>query len=105
MNKSFNVKVKTPLGMTETKKAGEGPSQGNVDAALISANSIGNGVEDILTDKEREIRYDNDLVLSALSYMDDIGRLSDSREGTQYANDKLEEMMNRKGLEFKTDKE
>ena len=36
--------------------------------------------------------------------MDDLGRLSEDRDSTQYANDKLEHLMNEKGLEFNFDK-
>ena len=36
--------------------------------------------------------------------MDDIGRLSTDRETTQYGNDKLEEMVSSKGLEFNMSK-
>ena len=36
--------------------------------------------------------------------MDDIGRLAESKVNTQEANEKLEEMINRKGLEFNIDK-
>ena len=55
MNKNIKIRVKTPLGMTETKEAGTGPSQGSVDAALISANSIGNGVKEALNEEDKEL--------------------------------------------------
>ena len=83
MNKEINVKVKTPLGLTETRPAGSGPSQGSVDAPIISANSIGNSVEDTLDDEEKEIKYGNDILISALTYMDDIGSLAESKEDSQ----------------------
>ena len=61
-------------------------------------------MEDTLDDEEKYIKYCNDIVISALTYMDDIGRLAESKEDSQYANNKLEEMVNRKGLEFNIDK-
>ena len=104
MNKQIKVKVKTPLGESDSKEAGSGPSQGNVDAALISANSIGNGVKEMFKTAEKELRYANEVVVSALVFMDDIGKISVNREMAQDANDKIEEMINRKGLELNVDK-
>ena len=104
MNKNIKIRVKTPLGMTETKEAGTGPSQGSVDAALISANSIGNGVKEALNEEDKELKYNESLVLSGLSFMDDIGRMSEDRDKAQYGNDRIEDMINRKGLEFNLDK-
>ena len=100
MNKSVRVQVKTPLGMTELKEAGAGPSQGNVDTALVSANSMGNSVRETFKEEEEEMKYGNDVVISALAFLDDIAKMSETRVKAQEANNKVEEMMNRKGLEL-----
>ena len=92
------------MGESDSKKAGSGPSQGSVDAALISSNSMGNSLKELFDEEDKEITYNNDLVLSALAYMDDVGRVSMDREKTQYGIDRMEELLNRKGLEFNQSK-
>ena len=46
MNKNIRIKVKTPVGLTESADTGPGATQGSVDAAIISSVSIGNDVSD-----------------------------------------------------------
>ena len=104
MNERIRIKIKTPVGTTETEEAGSGPSQGGVDAAILSSNSMGNGVRDTFTEDDKEVEYAGKIVLRPLTFMDDIGRLAADRNAAQYANDKLEDLMSSKGLAFNLDK-
>ena len=50
MNESVNIKVKTPLGTSESKKTGPTVTQGGIEAALVSSNNIDVGVEETFID-------------------------------------------------------
>ena len=71
---------------------------------MLSANNIGNGVEKAFSKREKEVKYDEKLILAPLTFLDDIGRLSENRDTTQYGNDKLEELINQKNLKFNFEK-
>ena len=104
MNRNVSIKVKTPVGMTESKEVDPLVSQESVEAALLSGNSIGKGIERTFTDETKEVKYTDELTLAPITYMDDIARLAEDKESAQYANDKLEDMLNSKGLSFNLDK-
>ena len=73
MNKNVKVKVKTPVGTTESKEVDPLVSQGSVEAAVISGNSIGKGIESTFTDETKEVKYAEKLMLAPCTYMDDKG--------------------------------
>ena len=105
MNKNIRIKVKTPVGLTESADTGPGATQGSVDAAIISSVSIGNDVSDTFasSDGDYEVTYEN-IHLSPLIFMDDIFRMAESVESAQYANNLMELIIGRKGLQFNEDK-
>ena len=72
MNKNSKVKIKTPVGTTETKDTGPIVLQESVDAPILSANNIGNGVNEVFKDEEKEVEFVNDIRLAPLTFMDDI---------------------------------
>ena len=44
MNGNINIKVKTPVGVSEEKETGPGCAQGSVERPVNSSVSLGNGV-------------------------------------------------------------
>ena len=103
MNRSTNIKVETPVGLTDTKELGPSVAQGSVDASVISSASLASGVEDEFTDPSKEIMY-ADLVIFPTIYMDDCNKLSNIIEAAQYANDKMEVVVGKKNLTLNIDK-
>ena len=53
---------------------------------MISSNNIDVGLKEAFVEEDKEIKY-KELVIKALSYMDDIFRLSENRENAQFGND------------------
>ena len=51
----------------------------------MSSANIAGGIEDYFTNKEMEVKMDN-VELAPLSFMDDIGKLSENIEAAQYGN-------------------
>ena len=77
MNQKVRIKVKTPLGTSETEESGPTVTQGGVEAAIVSSNNVDVGMEEVFNDEEKEIKY-KEITVKGLSYMDDIMRMSES---------------------------
>ena len=103
MNKEVSVKVKTPVGMTESKSVGPSVTQGTIEAVLMSSNNLDVGVEEAFADETKEVKY-KDITLNPTIYMDDLTRMAETVESAQYGNNRMEEMVNRKRLSFNVDK-
>ena len=103
MNKNVRIKVKTPVGITETEDTGPVASQGSVDAAVISSVSLGNGVSKAFEDSTYEIAYGN-IEMSAQIFVDDVFRMGENVESAQYANNVMEELVGKKSLKLNFDK-
>ena len=103
MNKNVNIKVKTPFGVTESKPTGPIVTQGGVESAVISSNNVDTGLKEAFAEEEKELIYE-ELVVKALGYMDDIFRMSETRENAQYGNDAIYNMIHKKNLELNYDK-
>ena len=103
LNKNVTIKVQTPVGETESVDIGPTITQGSVDAAVISANNMSNGVEEAFEDSNSEIMY-KELKLAPLVFLDDIGRMGDDRNSAQEANEKVEAMVDSKQLSLNLDK-
>ena len=56
MNKEVSVKVKTPVGMTESKSVGPSVTQGTIEAVLMSSNNLDVGVEEAFADETKEVK-------------------------------------------------
>ena len=74
MNKNSKVRIKTPVGITDTKNTGPILSQGSVEAAILNSNNIGNGMKETFTDKDKEVEYLDNIKLAPLSFLDDLAR-------------------------------
>ena len=99
MNEDMSVKVNTPVGVTESAKVGDIVTQGGVDAGILSAVNIDNGMNDAFEDVESDVKY-VDLEVKFQIYMDDIGKLSESVEAAQDANKRIERLMESKLLDL-----
>ena len=58
LNSNTQIKVKTPLGKTETAPIDPGMTQGSVDAAIISSANVAGGLEEFFKEPEKEIKVD-----------------------------------------------
>ena len=103
MNKNLKIKVKTPVGTTESVETGPGVTQGSVEAATLSSVNMGKGVEEKFEDSVEELFY-VDLKLNPCLFLDDIFRMAGTIKSAQEGNNRLQEMMEEKGLEFHGDK-
>ena len=105
--------MKTPVGLSETEKAGPLVAQGSGEGAIISANSLDQGIKDVFHDKEEEIEDENadevtpndkvkygDIVLHPLLFQDDVMNASSTLNSAQLVNDKLEKLLEEKLLDF-----
>ena len=74
-----------------------------MDGPIISSNSVDKGVGDAFANSDCEVVY-FDLVIKAQLFMDDIFCMAGNRNSAQYANDVMEDMIEKKSLSFNTDK-
>ena len=103
MNKNIRIRVKTPVGLTTPEDTGPGVGQGGVDACIISAVNVDNGVNVTFADSDGEVRYSS-LILAPLIYMDDIYRMAEDRKSAQDANDRIVDLVESKLLDLNVDK-
>ena len=114
LNENIKITVNTPVGKTDTEDLGqETVGQGTGDGAVISAASIADGVngefgEECETNEGSEEETTKDSKgntiykgsLHPVIFMDDINKLSVDREAAQRANDKMEQMVEKKLLDL-----
>ena len=103
MNEKVKIEVKTPVGTSDSAEVKEIVSQGSPEAALISSANVSAGVDEAFANSDKEIKY-HDINLNPQSYMDDVIRMAENRNNAQYGNDKMEEMVKKKVLQFNLDK-
>ena len=103
MNKRANIKVKTPVGISEAEETFDVVAQGSVEAALINSSNVGVGVEDKFKESEKEVLYYG-IKLLPQRYMDDVLRGAENVHNAQHGNNLMEEMINEKLLEFNISK-
>ena len=114
MNKNVKIKIRTPVGDSNEANTGPIVTQGSVDSGILSSVSIGNNVEEAFwkenKSKNNDREYKNESVLydsiplSPLCFMDDCFNMSSTVPRAQQGNDIMEEIINKKGLEFNHDK-
>ena len=88
MNKDVKIKVDTPVQVTDSAKVGEIVTQGGLDAGVLSAVNIDNGMNDEFEDVVEVVKY-VDIPLPFQLYMDDIGKLAESVEAAQDTNNRI----------------
>ena len=77
LNKNIRVKIKTPVGVTQSQDTGPGLAQGSVEAAVISSVNINNGVDVALNSSDGIVNYCN-VPIPNQTFMDDILKVSES---------------------------
>ena len=75
LNKKREIRVITPVGESEEESVDEGLGQGGLESAILSSNSIANGLDDFFKESSSEIYYQN-LRLKPRGYQDDLTRAS-----------------------------
>ena len=56
MNKNARIKVKTPVGTSDSEDTGPVLSQGSVEAAIVSSSNVAVGVEEQFGENEKEVK-------------------------------------------------
>ena len=103
MNEKTTIKVSTPVGPTEEACTGETVGQGTVEGAILSAVSIGGGVEEYFRDSPYEVWYDS-VRLQPGVFQDDLERMAGGRMEAQVGNQLMEIVAESKLLTFNLDK-
>ena len=99
LNKKRVISVVTPVGESEEEEVAEGLGQGGLESAILSSNSIGNGLDDFFRASNRELYYE-DVRLQAWGYQDDVARASSSVEDVRDGVARLEAMAEVKLLSY-----
>ena len=82
VNKESRIRVKTSVGISESKETKEIVTQGSIEAGLISSSNLALGVEDFFSSSEDEVSY-GPLLLQPQSYQDDLACLCLNPESSQ----------------------
>ena len=103
MNQNTVIKVSTPVGTTGEASTGETVGQGTIEGAILSAVSIGGGVEEYFRDSPYELWYDT-VRLQPGVFQDDLERMAGGRMEAQVGNQLMEIVAESKLLSFNLDK-
>ena len=117
LNENIRIKVRTPVGLTESRETGPKIGQGTVSGSIISSVGLDRGVAEVFHEDEIEdesspekeeededkVKYDN-ITVHPLLFQDDIHAASKSIKAAQITNDKMEKLMEEKQLDFNRDK-
>merc|ERR1711954_581542 len=57
MNKSVRIKIKTPVGVTDSEEVLDVVSQGTIESGIISSVNIGKGIDVAFRDSDSEVYY------------------------------------------------
>ena len=57
MNKKTRIRVKTTVGVSESREVKEIIQQGSIDGAIVSSSNLSSGVDDFFKSSEMEINY------------------------------------------------
>ena len=79
MNESTMIRVSTPVGVTGEACTGETLGQETVEGAILSAVSIGEGVDQYFKDSTYEVWYE-DMRLQPSVFQDDVNRMAAGRK-------------------------
>jgi hypothetical protein len=103
LNKNTTIRVKTGNGFTEWRNVGEILGQGSGGGAMASAANLDRGVDLYFEGSKDEAMY-GDIRLQPVLFMDDLARVTTSRNSAQVGNIKLDCLMNTKQLSLHPDK-
>ena len=99
MNKDTRIKVRTPVGESESRETGENIAQGTSEAGIISSVNLSEGVDDFFESSDNELFYGNVKLLPQM-YVDDLMRICLDPESAQAGLDRFENLANHKLLQF-----
>ena len=125
LNKKARIKVRTPVGISDSCETNPLVSQGSSEGAIMSAVNLDNGISDYFHDKEErkesneeedkeerkeikdteinKVKYDS-VEINPMLFQDDIANVSESIEDAQIANNKIEDLLETKLLSLNVDK-
>ena len=98
LNKKTVFRVATPAGTTDSSEATDLVPQGSGGAARASALDIGLGLESQFSGSTEEVTYGR-VRCNPQAFQDDIARLADDIDTTNYGNVKIAQMLQMKGLD------
>ena len=118
MNQNIRIKVKTPVGESDSVDTGPGVGQGTVDGATLSSVNLDNGVKEEFHDNDENVEQDEvrenvnkidkvnyeGITLEPLLFQDDVLNILDSVEAAQLSNKKMENILENKLLDFNLQK-
>ena len=102
LNQNTTIRVKTGNGYTEWRNVGEILGQGSGGGAMASAANLDRGVDLYFKGSMDEAMFGN-IRLQPLIFMDDLARVTTSRNSAQAGNVKLNCLMNSKQLTLHPD--
>ena len=117
MNKNIKIKIKTPVGETESKEVGPCLAQGLAETGIASAVNLENGVKSEFHDNDENeeeeevgeketisaVKYE-DVTLHPLLFQDDVLNAAETIKDAQIANNKMERIVESKLLDLNLDK-
>ena len=103
LNERTAIRVSTPVGLTAEAIVDEIVGQGTVEGAVVSAVSIGEGVEEYFRDSPYELWY-YDIGLQPAVFMDGVARCAAGRREAQVGNNLIESVTESKQLTLNHDK-
>ena len=95
--------MSTPVGLTAEAIVDEIVGQGTVEGAVVSAVSIGEGVEEYFADSPYEVRYHH-IRLPPTIFLDNVARCAAGRREAQVGNNLMETVTESKLLTLNHDK-
>ena len=98
LNQKTVFRVATPAGTTESSEATDLVPQGSGGAARASGLDIGLGLEGQFRGSTEEVAYGR-VRCNPQAFQDDIARLADGGNSTNYGNVKIAKMLQLKGLD------
>ena len=99
MNKKSRIKVKTSVGMSDSREVEDLITQGSSEAGLVSTSNLASGVDDFFASSEHELSY-GPLILQPQSFQDDLLRMCLDPESSQFGLDRFENLAETKTLSY-----
>ena len=116
LNENIRIKVKTPVGETESRDTESGVGQGTSEGAIISSASVDGGVKEFFSDTSDNVQdideadeedpdsSDSPDLLHPIIFQDDIFKASEDIESANDANKRMVAMVESKLLSLNIDK-
>ena len=116
LNKNSKIRVRTPVGDSQSAETGPCLTQGSVEGAVWSAVNLDNGVKDFFHGEPEnnepesdsaeiieDVKY-GEVEIKPLLFQDDVANTANSLKAAQLANTRMEELIDSKSLLLNLDK-